>query len=65
MGSTEDMFCEKLIRRLIQAEAAAHYENEATRSDDIVRKLTDQMVSRKEGTKYSYCEHPARNRQRE
>ena len=52
LGSTEDHFCEKLIRHLIHAEAAANYENEATRSN-IVRKLTDLMVARKEGHKYT------------
>ena len=54
LRSTEDAFCEKLIpgRRLSHAEAAAHYENEATRSN-IVRKLADQMVSRKDAYKYT------------
>ena len=46
----QDMFCEKQIQRLHHAEAAAHYENEATRSN-VVRRLTDRMVARKDGYK--------------
>ena len=51
-GSQEDFWCDKLYRHLIHAEAAARYLKEATRSN-IVRKITDMMVLRKQGVNYS------------
>mmetsp|Transcript_43280 Transcript_43280/g.90634 ORF Transcript_43280/g.90634 Transcript_43280/m.90634 type:complete len:191 (+) Transcript_43280:561-1133(+) len=50
--SQEDGWCDKLLRHLVHAEAAAHYLNEATRSN-IVRKATDLMILRKHGPRYT------------